>query len=1086
MNPEHRHLGEFLGFRASQDSPLFGALAVERGYITPAQRDECLAEQKNDADGVRLGKRLLARGYLTFDQLQEILDLQRRFETWCDECKTLHAAPAPESSVRHDHQIGRYRLVREAGRGGMGIVYEAEDPALKRTVALKILRSEDSGPEEISRLHREAAVAARLRHDHIIVVHDVGETRDTSGRSVHYIAMDFVRGHTMATRSFDLKTTVRMLEEIARAVHYAHEQGVLHRDLKPENVLVDDRGRPILTDFGLAKITAVEPSKFTRTGVVMGTPSYMAPEQALGRGDELDARTDVYSMGVMLFQFAVGRLPFSASNLMDLQRAIVEEEPVVPPTVDRSLSTIVRKCLEKNRARRYASAEALADDLRRWLRGEPIAARPLPWPIVLGRRAWKHRRITLASLLGAVFAAYVLGTQWTQQTNVQRWLDEGNEALMAGQWETALRAFERAKALDPEHPEVEGRIQQASDRLRLVQRELEERMHREQMHREIQEFNTKTGEELNTLRMQAYLRDWKLTEKEFEQYRNLIDRCKKFMDARAPNADGWWMIGRAHDILGDPYAAEAAYDRGLRLQPRHAGCLLYKSRILIQQALSIRFVTELRENMPGVVEAKMAEALRLLESIAPEEHDRSIEIDLARGYERVVQNLDARKYCLSMLERWSGKPFCEEFHLIIGLAHSDELLSRSTLAIQSRPGYFEAYHWRGVARMGKGDFAGANVDFDKALELNPRFAPTFLHRGHALRSLNQVDAALADFNRALEIYPRYLNAHLSLSSLRVQMEKYDEAIQDCDRAMALEPGWSGPYNSRGVARHHQGDFRGALEDYHRAIAISPNSRRYHNNRGLAHQALGRLDEALADFSRAAELEPSHTEARINRGRLLLRLDRSREALADFDAAAAIDLACANAYVGRGAIKFNAGDFKGAEEEFTRAIQADPKERDAWVNRGNARAMMNRFKLAEEDFTATLRLDPHYGPAYMRRATVRHGQGNIEGAVSDLDQYLRLNPQDLYGYMNRSVAHQELGRWDKAKADLDQAIRLNPRLPESYLSRARAIFSMKKPELLRAAESDILKSLELAPADWTGRAEAQAMLRKVQAGLRDEY
>jgi len=283
--------------------------------------------------------------------------------------------------------VGDYELLEEIAHGGMGVVFKARQASLNRIVALKmILKGVLATPVDVARFRAEAESVAALDHPHIVPIHEVGEHEGQQ-----YFAMRYVEGTTLAgTPRQSVRAEVARLLDVARAVHFAHQRGILHRDLKPSNVLIDPAGVAFVTDFGLAKRTGAD-SSLTETGQPVGTPRYMAPEQAAGRKD-LTVAADVYSLGVILYERLTGRPPFVGDNVMEVLRQVREVDPPRPSTIlpglDRNLETICLKCLEKDPGRRYASAEALAEDLDRWLNGEPIAARPV------GRleRAWLWAR----------------------------------------------------------------------------------------------------------------------------------------------------------------------------------------------------------------------------------------------------------------------------------------------------------------------------------------------------------------------------------------------------------------------------------------------------------------------------------------------------------------------------------------------------------------------------------------------------------------------------------------------------------------------------------------------------------------------
>jgi tetratricopeptide (TPR) repeat protein/predicted Ser/Thr protein kinase len=305
---------------------------------------------------------------------------------------------------------GRYRLVRELGRGGMGVVYEAEDVALRRRVAVKRLNLPAGvGPGLAEQVLREARAAARLDHPNIAAVYDA---------HADAIVMQFVDGQALSeVAEPPLRQLVGWMRDAARAVHHAHEHGIVHRDLKPHNLMVAGE-RVVVTDFGLAKELAVDTS-LSLSGSVLGTPSYMPPEQAGGRAREVDARSDVYALGATLYDRLAGRPPFVEKDLVALLRAVVEDEPAplraLTPDVPRDLALVVHKCLEKDKARRYASAAELADDLERWLDGRAVLAKAPSLGYRLEKSVRRHRTAVTASVLLALFALAAVAWNWVER-----------------------------------------------------------------------------------------------------------------------------------------------------------------------------------------------------------------------------------------------------------------------------------------------------------------------------------------------------------------------------------------------------------------------------------------------------------------------------------------------------------------------------------------------------------------------------------------------------------------------------------------------------------------------------------------------
>jgi eukaryotic-like serine/threonine-protein kinase len=308
--------------------------------------------------------------------------------------------------------FGDYELLEEIGRGGQGVVYRARQKSLNRTVALKVIGlGQWSSAPHLRRFRRDAEAAASLEHPQIVPIYEIGE-RDGSC----YFSMKFVEGgqldQVVRRQPISIRRAAELLVKIARTVQFAHEHGILHRDIKPGNILLDKSGQPHLSDFGLARLVEQE-STITNSFDVLGTPSYMAPEQAAGRTKELTPAADVYSLGAVFYQLLTGQPPFAGGTTYETVRLVLETEPrqprLVNPKIDRDLSTICLKCLEKDPKRRYLAAAELAEDVERWLQHEPIRARPTGF-FTRGRK-WVRRNPT-STLLAASLIALTAAAAW--------------------------------------------------------------------------------------------------------------------------------------------------------------------------------------------------------------------------------------------------------------------------------------------------------------------------------------------------------------------------------------------------------------------------------------------------------------------------------------------------------------------------------------------------------------------------------------------------------------------------------------------------------------------------------------------------
>jgi serine/threonine protein kinase/tetratricopeptide (TPR) repeat protein len=325
------------------------------------------------------------------------------------------AAPERKKEARAAEllgELGDYELLEEIGRGGQGVVFRARQKSLNRTVALKVISlGQWASKAHLKRFRLEAEAAASLEHPGIVPIHEVGE-RDGSC----YFSMQFIEGgqldEVVRREPMPIRRAVELIAKVARTVHYAHEHGILHRDIKPGNILLDQKGEPHLTDFGLARLVETE-STVTRTLEVLGTPSYMAPEQAAANNTQLTSATDVYGLGAVLYQLLTGHPPFAGGTTYETIKLLLETDPRQPrqlnPKIDRDLSTICLKCLEKDPQRRYPSALALSEDLERWLKHEPIQARRTG--IFTRGKKWVQRNPTSA-LLAASLVVLAAATGW--------------------------------------------------------------------------------------------------------------------------------------------------------------------------------------------------------------------------------------------------------------------------------------------------------------------------------------------------------------------------------------------------------------------------------------------------------------------------------------------------------------------------------------------------------------------------------------------------------------------------------------------------------------------------------------------------
>jgi len=453
-----------------QDDPRFEAVLVE--YLRRIDKGEHVDQAQFIATHPEVADAF--REY--FETAGQIERLVASPEETLDSDGPSTAVSSPLDVIRY---FGDYELLEEVGRGGMGVVYRARQVSLNRTVALKmILAGQLASEDDVKRFYTEAEAAANLDHPGIVPIFEVG-----LHRGQHYFSMGYVEGESLgrkiAKSPLPPREAAKIMVQVTGAVAYAHEHGVIHRDLKPANVLIDQDGQPRIVDFGLAKRVEGD-SDLTKTGQIMGTPSYMSPEQATGSLDEIGPATDVYSLGAILYTLLAGRPPFRSANVCDTLDQVKSQAPVSPrhlhSAVPRDLETICLKCLEKERHRRYASAQGLSEELQRYLNGQPILARPISRTARVWR--WCRRKPLTASLIAAsaifmvsviVLLQYISYTRrhHTEQTTAERNENERKraatliESLLTARAETVPYAIQNLEPLrEHARPALRARFDQ--------------------------------------------------------------------------------------------------------------------------------------------------------------------------------------------------------------------------------------------------------------------------------------------------------------------------------------------------------------------------------------------------------------------------------------------------------------------------------------------------------------------------------------------------------------------------------------------------------------------------------------------------
>ncbi|HVS36202.1 MAG TPA: serine/threonine-protein kinase [Gemmataceae bacterium] len=680
--------------------------------------------------------------------------------TLLDDVEPDGATPHPPPAALP--RIPGYEVQAVLGHGGMGVVYKAWHVRLHRAVALKmLLAGPGARPEELERFLREAEAVAGLRHPNIVQIHDIG---DLDGRP--YFTMEFVEGGSLARKLAGTPQSAReaaaLTAALAEAVHAAHQSGIVHRDLKPANVLLTADGTPKIADFGLAR-RLEGGAGLTQSGAAVGTPSYMAPEQAQGKTGRA---ADIYALGAILYELLTGRPPFRAETAVETVLQVLHQEPVPPSRLNaktpRDLETICLKCLRKDPQRRYAAAAALADDLRRFQRGEPVRARPASLPSRLAK--WARRRPTHAAMLavGLLFiVALVAGGVWLALHQAERRrlieADLKDVATLQEQarWTAARAALERAAArLDGSvSDDLRGRIDQSRRDLDLAT-QLDAVQLRRETRSDLPFYDAQAAREYAEAFQKAGL--GKLLDPP-ERVAAMVN-ASAVRKALVEALDDWSV--RATDKEERAWLLEALK----RADPDPEG---WRAR-----------VPAAWEDAGTLAElARTAPVERLPESMM-----------LAIGRRLRAFRRDAAPFLRRVQQAHPGDFWP---NLILGDAllqgNAEQAAGYYRAALASRPTAAVGYCAVGDALRYHDDLDAAIDYYHKALQFDPNFARAHNNLGLSLQAQDQLDEAMGCFQKAAQLDPDYAWAHLDLGNLLRAKGRLDEAYDQFQEVLRLDP-----------------------------------------------------------------------------------------------------------------------------------------------------------------------------------------------------------------------------------------------------------------------------------------------------------
>jgi tetratricopeptide (TPR) repeat protein/serine/threonine protein kinase len=1003
--------------------------------------------------------------------------------------------PAPASQEGPGATIGPYKLLELIGEGGMGAVWMAEQrEPVQRKVALKIIKAGMDTRQVVARFEAERQALALMDHPNIATVFDGGTT--SSGRP--YFVMELVKGVPITRYCDEHRLTPRERLElflpVCHAIQHAHTKGIIHRDVKPANILVapyDGRPVPKIIDFGVAKATGrrlTERTLFTGFGAVIGTFEYMSPEQAELNNQDIDTRSDIYALGVLLYELLTGTTPLSRERLKqaaftDVLRIIREEEPARPSTrlseskdtlpsiaaqrhmepakltklVHGELDWIVMKALEKDRNRRYETANGLATDVQHYLADEAVQACP---PSVAYRfRKFARRNKARLALGGLVlFFLVVLG-------GGAGWMVRDREVRRAAAAQQIQESLTRARQWVVENKLAVARQELATARMRMGS--------------DPAAFGD-LAEEVEAL--QAEL-------DKLARFRELIDRAQK---AHAGQRDQLRFppgeLGRDIGYRLEALACYQVLERDNWLAPLEGGPLGPAQVAQVRQA-AYEELLQLARNVvhrqqdhgsgrpisaPEAGRAGLAYLYKADAAFPP-----TAAFFRVRGQCRKALGEDEEARADEELFRRTPATIALDHYLLATAAYDDgdkaEALKQCEAALRLEPTHYWSLLVLGTTLLDLGqqeqEFTSAAVAFTGCIMQRPDYALAYNMRADAFRKLRRYDEALADYGKGIELDPKDAWPWNDRAVAYLDLRQPDKALADSARAIELDPKFAKAWNNRGTVYLKLGQPGKALADFAEAIDLNPKEAVAWSNRGAAYSDLGQPAKALADCSKAIELNPKFAGAWANRGWAYLVLDQPDKSLGDCSTAIDLDPKFALAWLNRSAAHFRLGQTDQALADSSRAIELDPKDARAWANRGPAYLKLGQPDKALADCSKAVDLDPNFARAWNNRGEAYLALGQPDKALGDCSKAIALDPKYARAWQIRGLTHLNLGHADKAVADWSEALELDPKTAATWNNRGTAYLRLGQPE---KAVADYSKAIELdskLASAWANRGNA---------------
>lgn len=912
----------------------------------------------------------------------------------------------PSSEVLVPGRVfGRYRIEERLGAGGMGCVFLAHDTRLDAKVAIKVPTPQAALTEEAkSRFFVEARSAFQLRHPNICAVHDVGEIE-----GIPYISMAYIEGHPLSsfTTPIPSRQAARVIRDIAGAIAFAHENGIVHRDLKPENILVDRSRQPIVMDFGLAYFFRSADSRLTKTGVLLGTPAYMSPEQVRAGNAPISPSTDIYSLGVILYELTTGRIPFEGP-IASVLGQILATPPIKPSKIngqlDNQIEAICLKAMSKSIESRYRKMTDLIAALDTYLAGRTdqqtikeinvpppplnrsqqetikerktvVPRRTVQQTLIEGQQSLpsqSHRKPLIAFAVLGVLVSIFLFAWFIPQAplTASERFEAGKRLASEYQWHKAARELTEAINLDstkPEYFRARGDALKALEKFKEALADYDEAVRLDPANWESYSSRGSCSHMQLITCEHAYgdlVQKAKLIRRSLDDHNRAIELAPSIVKAYVAR-------GATHSMAGDNAAALADYQKAIELDDSdHAGYVA-AAVVLSSQGQHDDALLKLDEAVRKNPDSPNAFWFRA------DVHCKVGRVDRALTDTETAFRLESNE-TIGHLRRAQNFSYS-----IKDIAAAD---ANYQYLVKSNPDCAVFLEYRGGFRQWTTRETGlALADYNKAVELEPNDSRYYMMRGNLLMQSKDIDGAIKNFSTAINLAPAFLRVGCYFDRARAygQSGRLPEAIDDCTSAIKLLPTASMAFSLRGSYYNQDKNYPSAIADYSEAIRLRPEHSYYYLTRGYVYRDSNDLPNAIRDATKVLELESEN----------------------------------ANNWETRASFYEDLGDYARALSDRTKAIELDPSEPTAYGNRATVHKNLMDTASAISDYSEAIKRapdEPHY---YYMRASLYEDRSNWDRAIQDATKLIEIEPNDASNYDLRSRCYK--GKGENAKSDADK-------------------------------------------------------------------